>query len=183
MVEVVPFSRSVVSDSFRPHGLQHARPPSPSLSPWAGSNSCPSSQWCHPTISSSVTLFYPQTFSASGSFPMSQLFEAGGWSIGASASASALSMKALRIDFWFDLLREIKESKGVSRVFSSTTFQKHHFFSLLYGTGLTSIHATGKNIALTRRTFVGKVILLLFNMLSRFIIAFLPRSKCLLISD
>ena len=91
-------------------------------------------------------------------------------------------MKALRIDFWFDLLREIKESKGVSRVFSSTTFQKHHFFSLLYGTGLTSIHATGKNIALTRRTFVGKVMSLDFNILSRFVLAFLPGKKCLLIS-
>ena len=88
------FSRSVVSDSLRPHGLQHARLPCLSPTPGACSNSCPLSQWCHPTISSSVVPFSscPQSFPASGSFLMSQLFASGGQSIGASASASVLPM-------------------------------------------------------------------------------------------
>ena len=88
------FSHSVVSDPLRPHGLQHARLPCPSLSPRACSNSCSLSRWCHPTISSSVTLFSSclQSFLASGSFPMSWLFASGGQSIGASASASVLPM-------------------------------------------------------------------------------------------
>ena len=91
---VTPFSCSVMFDSLGPHGLQHARLPCPSPTPGAYSQSCPSSQWCHPTISSSVIPFSSclQSFSASGSFPMSQLFTSGGESIGASASASVLPM-------------------------------------------------------------------------------------------
>ena len=93
-ISSVQFSRSVVSDSLRPHESQHARPPCPSPTPGVYSNPCPSSWWCHPTISSSVILFSscPQSLPASGSFPMSQLFTWGGQSIGVSASASVLPM-------------------------------------------------------------------------------------------
>ena len=168
-----------MSDSLRPHGLQHARPPCPSPSPGACSNSCPSSQCCHPTISSSVTLFfYPQTFPTSGSSPKSQLFEAGGQSIGASASASVLSMKALRVDFWFDLLIVQGSLKSL--------FQHHNSKASFLQPSMVQVShpymATGKNIALTRRTFVGKVMSLHFNILSRFVLAFLTGKKCLLIS-
>ena len=124
------FSHSVVSDSLRPHGLQHARLPCPSPTPQACSIPCPSSQWCHPTISSSVIPFssHLQSFPASGSFQMSQFFASGGQSIGVSASASVLLMN---IQDWFPL--ELTglislQSKGLSRVFSNTTVQKHQFF-------------------------------------------------------
>ena len=121
-----------VSDSLWPHGLQHNRLPCPSSTPGACSNSCPSSQWCHPTISSSVVPFSSclQSFPASGSFPVSQkawFFASGGQSIGASASASVLPM---RFQVWFPLglTGLILVSKGLSRVFSGTTIQKHQFF-------------------------------------------------------
>ena len=122
------FSCSVVSESLRPHGLQWARLPCPSLSSRACSNSCPSSRWCHPTISSSVFSSCPQSFPASGSFPMSQLFTSCGQSIGVSALASVLSMNIqvwfpLGLTDWISLL-----SKGLSRVFSSTTVRKQQFF-------------------------------------------------------
>ena len=123
------FSCSVMSDSLRPHGLQHTRLPCPSPSPRACSNPCPLSLWCHPTISSSVVPFssHLQSFPASGSFPMSQLFSSGGQSTGASASASVLPMT---IQDWFPLgligLISLK-SKGLSRIFSYTTVQKHQF--------------------------------------------------------
>ena len=93
-ISSVQFSRSVVSDSLRPHESQHTRPPCPSPTPGVYSNPCPSSRWCHPAISSSVNPFSscPQSFPASGSFPMSQLFASGGQSIGVSASASVLPM-------------------------------------------------------------------------------------------
>ena len=125
------FSGSVVSDSLRPHGLQHARPSCPSPTPRAYSNSCPLSQWCHPTISSSVIPFFShlQSFPASGSFPMSQFLASGGQSIGVSASASVLPMN---IQDWFLLgLTGLISllSKWLSRVFSNTTVQKHQFFS------------------------------------------------------
>ena len=126
----VQFSHSVVSDSLRPHELQHARPPCPSPTPGVYSNSCPSSQWCHPAISSSVIPFFscPQSLPASRSFPMSQLFAWGGQSIGVSASASVLPMSTqnwspLGWTGWISL-----QSKGLSRVFSNTTVQKHQFF-------------------------------------------------------
>ena len=124
-------SHSVVSDSLRPHESQHARPPCPSPTPRVYPNSCPLSQWCHPAISSSVILFssFPQSLPASGSFPMSQLFAWGGQSIGVSASASVLPMNTqdwspLGWTGWISL-----QSKGLSRVFSNTTVQKHQFFS------------------------------------------------------
>ena len=124
----VQLSCSVMSDSLRPHGLQHARPPCPSPTPRAYSNSCPLSWWCHPTISSSVVPFSscPQSFPASGSFQMSQLFTLGGQSIGVSASASVLPMNTqdwspLGWTGWISL-----QSKGLSRV--NTTVQKHQFF-------------------------------------------------------
>ena len=125
------FSRSVRSNSLRPHGLQHPRLPCPSPTPRVGSNSCPSSRWCHPTISSSVVPFPSclQSFPASGSFPMSQLFTSGGQSIGVSASTSVLPMN---IQDWFPLGWTgwiSLQSKGLSRVFSNTTVQKHQFFS------------------------------------------------------
>ena len=124
------FSWSVTSDSLWPHRLQHARLSCSSLSPRVCSNSCPLSQWCHPTISSSVAPFSscPQYFSVSGCFPMSRLYASGGQNIGASASASLLSMN---IQGWFPLgltcLISLL-SKGFSRIFSSTTVWKHQFF-------------------------------------------------------
>ena len=127
----VQFSRSVVSDSLRPHELQHIRPPCPSPSPGVHSDSCPSSPWCHPAISSSVVPFSscPQSLPASGSFPMSQLFAWGGQSTGVSALASFLPKKPQgwspsERTGWISL-----QSKGPSRVFSNTTVQKHQFFS------------------------------------------------------
>ena len=126
------FSCSVVSDSLQPCGLQHARPPCLSPTPGVSSDSCPSSQWCHPTISSSVIPFSSrlQSFPASGSFQTSQLFASGGQSIGVSASVSVLPMNTqdwspLGWTDWISLL-----SKGLSRVFSSTTVQKHQFFGI-----------------------------------------------------
>ena len=119
----VQFSRSVVSDSLRPHGLQHTRLPCPSPTSGAYSNSCPLLQWSHPTISSSVIPFSSriESFPASGSFPMSRFFASGGHSIGVSASASVLPMN---IQGWFPLGRTAwisLQSKGCSRVFSNTT--------------------------------------------------------------
>ena len=125
----VQFSRSVVSNFLRPHGLQHARPPCLLSTPGVYSNSCPLSRWCHPTISSSVIPFSscPQSFPASGSFQMSQFFASGGQSIGVSALASLLPMNtqgwSLGWTGWISL-----QSKGLSRVFSNTTVQKHQFF-------------------------------------------------------
>ena len=127
----VQFSCSVMSDSLRPHGLQHARLPCPSLTPRVYSNSCPLSQWYHPTISSSVIPFSSclQSFPASRSFQTSQLFASGGQSIGVSASTSVLPMNIqyqslLGWTGWISL-----QSKGLSRVFSNTTVQKHRFFN------------------------------------------------------
>ena len=123
-VSSVQFSQSVVSDSLQTHGLQHTRPPCPSPVPGAYSNSCPSSRWCHPTISSSVVPFSSclLSFPASRSFPMSQLFTSGGQSIGVSASTSVPS---INIQDWFSLgfIGLILQSKGLSRDFSNTTVQ------------------------------------------------------------
>ena len=127
----VQFSRSVVSISLRPHELQHSRPPCPSPTPGVHSDSHPSSPWCHPAISSSVIPFSscPQSLPASDSFPMSQLFAWGGQSTGASALASFLPKKSQgwspsEWTGWISV-----HPKGLSRVFSSTTVQKHQFFS------------------------------------------------------
>ena len=125
------FSHSVTSDSLQSHGLQHARLLCPSLSPRVWSNSCPLSQWCNPTVSSSVVLFFscPQSFPESGSFPISRLFTSGGQSIGASTSAPLFAMNT---QSWFSLgltgLTSL-QSKRLSRVFSSITVQKQQSFS------------------------------------------------------
>ena len=172
-------------DSLQRHGL-HARPPSPSPTPRVYSNSSPLSWWCLPTISSSVILFSSclQSFPASGSFPMSQLFASGCQRIGVSASTSVLPLKTqdwfpLEWTGWISL-----QSKGLSRVFSNTTVQKQKFFDtqLFFIVQISHPYMTiGKTIALTRWTFVGKIMSLLFNMLSRMVITFLSRSKHLLI--
>ena len=175
----VQFSRSVVSNSLRPHGLQHARPPCPSPTPRVYSNSCPLSWWCHPTVSSSIVPFSscPQPLPASGSFPMGQLFASGGQSTGVRASALVLPMNTqdwshLGWTGWTSL-----QSKGLSRVFSNTTVQKHQFFDAFFIVQISHPYmTTGKSIALTRWTFVGKATSLLFDMLSRLVTAFLPRS-------
>ena len=126
----VQFSSSVVSNSLWPHELQHARLPCLSPTPRVHLDSCPLSRWCHPAISSSVVSFSscPQSFPASGSFQISQLFASGGQSIGVSASTSVLPMNTqdwfpLRWTCWISL-----QSKGLWRVFSTTTVQKHQFF-------------------------------------------------------
>ena len=187
----VQLSHSVMSDSLRPHESQHTRPPC--ASPTPGVYSCPSSRWCHPTISSSVIPFSscPQSVPASGSFPKSQLFTSGGQKTGVSASTSVLPMNTqdwspLGWTVWIYL-----QSKGLSRVFSNTTVQKHQFFcskasiflcSAFFTVQLSHPYlTTGKTIALTRQTFVDKVTSLLFDMLSRLVITFLPRYKHLLI--
>ena len=131
MFSSVQFSQSVVSSSLQPHELQHARLPCPSPTPRVHSNPCPSSRWCHPAISCSVVTFSscPQSLSASQTFPMSQLFTWGGQSTEISASASFPPKKSQdwspsEWTGWISL-----QSKGLSRVFSNTTVQKHQFFS------------------------------------------------------
>ena len=135
-IRSVQFSRVVVSDSLWLHELQHARPPCPSSTPGDYQNSCPLSQWCHLTISSSVVTFssYLQSFQTSGSFQMSQSFTSGDQNIGVSASTSVLpkntqELSPLGWTSWISL-----QSEGLLRGFSNTTVQKHQFFSaqLLY---------------------------------------------------
>ena len=146
----VQFSHTVVSDSLGPHKSQHTRPPCPSPAPGVHSNPCPLCWWCHPTISSSVVPFssHLQSFPASGSFPMSQFFTSGGQRIGVSPSTSVFSMNTqdwspLGWTGWISL-----QSKGLSRVFSNTTIQKHQFFGaqLLHSPTLTSIHDYWKTV-------------------------------------
>ena len=174
-----------MSDSLRPHELQHARPPCPSPTPGVHSDSCPSSQWCWPAISSSVVpfSFCPQFLPESGYFPVSQLFAWGGQNTGVSALALVIPKNtqdwSSEWTGWISL-----QSKGLSSLLqhhsSKAPILKCLAFFIVQ---LSSPHmTTGKAIALTRWTFVGKIIYLLFNMLSRLVIAFLPRSKCILIS-
>ena len=172
-----------MSNSLWTHGLQHDRPPCPSLSsPGVYSNSCPLSRWCHPNISSSVIpfSFRLQSFPASGSFQMSQLFASGGQSIGVSASTLVLPMNS---QDWFNLGWTgwiSLQSKGLSRVFSQHHSSKAWILrcSAFFTVQLSYPYmTTGKTIALTRWTFVGKVMSLLFNILSRLVITFLPRIK------
>ena len=148
----VQFSCLVVSNLWT-HESQHARPPCPSATPWVHPNPCPLSRWCHRTISSSVLPFSscPQSFPASGSFPMRQVFASGGQSRGVSASTWVLPMNTrdwspLGWTGWISL-----QSKGLSRAFSNTTVQKHQFFcaqlSFYYPT-LTYIHDYWKNHSL-----------------------------------
>ena len=171
-----------MSGSLQSHGVQHSRLPRPPLSPGVCSNSCPLSWWCHPIISSSVVpfSFCLQSFPASGSFPMSQSFSSGGQSIGASASKSILPMNIqgsfpLRLPGLISLL---------SKWLFKSLFQHHNWkASILHCSAFFMVQlsnpyiTTGKTITLTRWTFVGKMMSLLFNMLSWFAIAFLPRSK------
>ena len=183
-------------DSLLPHGLQHARLPCTSLSLGVCSNSCPLSRWCHPTISRFVVLFSScrQSFPASGSFPVSRLFTSGGQNSGASASASVLLMNTQE---WSDLRRpgwiSLKSKESLLGLAISLQSQESpptlqfqsissSMLSFLYGPALTSICDSGKTIALTVRTFTGKLMSLLFNTLSRFVIAFPPRSTCFLYS-
>ena len=181
------FSGSVTSNSLQPHGLQHSRLPCPLPTPGACSNSCPLSLWCHPTILSSVVPLSSclQSFPASGSFPRSQLSASGGQSIGVLASGSVLPMNILlglisfRMD-WLDLLVVHGTLKSLLQHHSSKA-------SILWCSTFFKVQlshpymTTGKTIALTRQIFAGKIMSLLFNMLSRLVIAFLPRSKRLLL--
>ena len=176
---VSQFSHSAVSNSLWPHGLQHTVLPCPSPTPRVCSHSCPSSWWCLPPISSSVIPFSSclQSFPASGSFLRSQSFASGGQRIGASASALPMN-----IQDWFPLGLTCLisfQSKGLSRVFSNTTVLENSFFMVQLWHPYMS---TRKIIALTVHNFVSNVMSLLFNTLPRLVIAFLPRSKCLLIS-
>ena len=173
---------SVVPDSLRPHGLQHARLPCPLLAPGACSNSCPLNWWFHPTISSSVTPLSPcpQSFPASGFFPMSQLFAWGGQSTGVAASLvlpmNTQDWSHLGWTSWVSL-----QSKGLSRVFSNTTVQKT---SILWCSAFFMVYfshpymTTEKSINFIIWVFVGKVMSLLFNILSKFVIAFQMMIYC-----
>ena len=181
----IQFSCSVVSDSLRPHGPQHARPPCPSPTPRVYSNSSPLSLWCDPTISSFVPFSSClKSFPASGSFQMSQLFTSGGQSIGVSASTSVLPMKTqnwspLGWTGWISL-----QSRGLSSLLqhhsSKTSILRRSAFSIVQLSH--PCMTAGKTIALTRWTFVAKVISLLFNILCMLVIVFLPRNIHLLIS-
>ena len=178
-VSSVQFSCSVISDSLWPHGLQHARPPCPSPAPGDYSNSRPLSRWCHPTISSSVIPFSSclQSFPASGSFQMSHLFASGGQSIGVSAigilsfSISPSNEYSRLISFrmdWLDLLEVQGTPKSLLQYRSSKVSILWH--SIFFMVQLSHPHmTTGKTIALTIQTFVGRIMSLLFNKLSRLV--------------
>ena len=176
------FSCPVMSDSLQPYGLQHARPPCPSPSPGVCPGLCSLHEWCHPDISSCDVLFSfcPQSFPALGTFQMCHLFTSDDQNTGASVSASVLPVdnqgcSPLRSTGLISL-----QSKGLSGVFSSTTVQRHQFFGVLPSLWSSSHNRTwplGKTIALTTQTFVSRVMSQLFSTLSRFVVAFLPRSK------
>ena len=165
-----------MSNSLQPHEPQHTRPPCPSPTPEVHPHPSPLCRWCHPTISSSVVPFSscPQSLPASGSFPLSQLSISGGQSIGVLASTSVLQMN---IQDWSPLGRDSQESSPTPQFKDINSL----VFSFLYSPTLTYM-TTGKTIALIRWTFVGKIMSLLFNILSRLVITFHPRSKRLLIS-
>ena len=176
-----------MSDSLQHRGLQHTRPSCPSPTPGAYSNSCPSDPWCHPTISSSVVPFssHLQTFPASGSFPMSRFFTSGSpkyWSFSFSISPSSEYSGLISLIFLVGSPCSPRDSQESSPTPQFKSINSSAL-SFLYKSS-SHIHTwlLEKNIALTRWTFVGKVMSLLFNMLSRLVIAFLPRSKRLLIS-
>ena len=171
---------SVVSDSLLSHELQYAQLSCPSLSPRVCSDSCPLSWWCHPTILSSVTLFssWPQSFPVSGSFLMSWLFASGGQSIRASASVLPMNIRD-----WFPLELTSLISSQLRDSQEASPIPQFKSISIFFMVQLSHLYmTTGKTIALTIQTFFGKVISLIFNTLSKFVIAFLPRSKHLLIS-
>ena len=167
MCVCVCVSCSVMSDSLQPHGLHHARPPCPSPTPRVYSNSCASTQWCHPTISTSVIPFSSsrQSFPESGSFLMSHFFTSAGQSIGASASTSVLPMNIRLISFkmeWLDLLAVQGTLKSLLQHHSlKASILRHSAFFMVQ---LSHPYmTTGKTIALTRWTTVGKLISLLFK--------------------
>ena len=180
------FSRSVVSNSLRSHEPQHARPPCSSRTPGVHPNPCPFSQWCHATISSSIISFSscPQSFLASGSFQMSQLFASGvkywSFSFNISPSNEHPGLISFRMD-WLDLPAVQRILKSLLQHHSSkaSIFRYSAFFIVQLS---HSYMTTGKTIALTKWTFVSKVMSLFFNMLSRLVITYLPRSKHLLMS-
>ena len=175
MSSKIPFSSVAQSCLTLCNPWQHARPPCPPPTPRVYPNSGPLSQWCHPTVSSSTVPFPSclQSFSTSGSFPVSQFFTSGAQSIGDSASASVLPMN---IQDWYPLGWTgwiSLQPKGLSRVFSNTTVQTHQLILLCSASFMVQLShpcmTTRKTIALTRQTFVGKVMSLLFKMLSRFV--------------
>ena len=176
------FSRSVMSDSLRPHGLRHARFPCSLPSPRTCSNSCPLSRWCHPTISSSVVPFSSclQSFPASGSALRISWPKYWSFSFSIRPSNEYTELISFRMD-WLDLLVVQGTLKSLLQHHSSKA-------SILWRSAFFMVQlphpyvTAGKTIALTIQTFVSKVMSLLFKMLSRLVIAFLPRSKCLLIS-
>ena len=186
-VQFSSVAQSCPCPTLRPHESQHARPPCPSPTPGVHSDSCPLSRWCHPTISSSVIPISscPQSFPASQSFHMSQLFASGGqiiWSFSFSISSSSeySGLISFRTDC-FDFLAGLGTLKSLHQHHSSKSsiiWCSDFFIVQLSHPYVT----TGKTIVLTRRTFVDNVTSLLFNMLSRLVITFLPRSKRLLIS-
>ena len=168
------FISSVMSNYLLPHVLKHARLPCLSPTPRACLNSRPSHRWCHSTISFSVILFScHQSFQASGSFPMSQFFTSGGQSIGVSASASVLPMN---IQDWFPLRLTGLISMQSNRLSNSSKPSVLQHSGFLMDQLSNPYVTTGKTIALTKWTFVSKLMSLLFNMLSGLVIAFLPRS-------
>ena len=186
IISSVQFSHSTVSYSLQPRGLQHARPPCPSPTPGVYPNSCPLSRWCHPTLSSSVVpSSCLQSFPASWYFQISQFFTTGGQSIGVSASASVLPMNT---QDWFSFRMGWLDLFAVQGTLKSLLQHHSSKASILWRSAFFIIQlshpymTTGKTIALTRQAFVGKVMPLLFNMLPRLFITFLPRNKCLLIS-
>ena len=178
----VQFSRSVMSDSLQPHGLQHNRLPCPSPTPGACSNSCPLSRWCHPTITSSVIPYSSclQSFPTSDSTLHIRWPKYWNFSFSISPSNEHWGQISFRMD-WFDLLAVQGTLKSLLQHHSSkaSILRRSAFFTVQLSHPYMT---TGKTIALTRWTFVGKVISLLYNMLPRLVITFLPRSKCLLIS-
>ena len=173
-----------MSDSLWSHELQHTRFPCPSLTPGACSNSCPLSQWCHPNISS-FTPFSSclQSFPPSGSFPMSWLFMSGDHSIAASASASVLTMNIQgRCPLELTGLISMQSRDSQENLLKNHNSEASVWRSVFFMVPLSHLYlTTGKTIALNILAFVSKVMSLLFNMLSRFVIVFLPRSKHLLI--
>ena len=183
-VKLLLFSCPVVSGSLQPHGLQHARPPCPSPTPEVCPNSRPLHQWCHPATSSSVTLLFPPSFPASGTFPMSWLFDQMTKILELQLQHQSFQW-VFRVDFSQDWLgwspwypRDFQESSPAPQ------FEGINSLVLcLLSVQLSQLcMTTGKTIVLIMHAFVGKVLSLLFNTLSRLIIAFLPRSKHLLIS-
>ena len=183
MKSSVQFSRSVASDSLWPHELQHSRPCCASPAPEVYSNSCPSSRWCHPIISSSVVPFSscPQSFPASGSFPMSQLMrwpKYWSFSFNIRPSNEHPGLISFRMD-WLDLLavQGTLKSLFLHHISKASILWHSAFFIVQLSHPYMT---TGTTIALTRQTFVRKAMPLIFNMLSRLVITFLPRSKRLL---